>query len=172
MIVNGVFMSKILYSVQIFGNVFFNEQFDGLNERNHSFTKMHLHSLQLLQNCVCRLLTGHKYDTPITVLLNDSGMLSVNQLVAFSTITTVFKIKQSGEPVYLAQKLKQQQGRDLRHRDIRINFNLARAREGFLYRGKILFNALPHSIQMENRVGRFKKLMKKWIKEFIPAVPT
>ena len=177
MIVNGIFNSKLLFCLQIIGNVW-SDKLEGLNVRNHAFTLSNLRSLQILQNRALRLLTGHSYDTPVIDLLNDAGMLSVNQLVAYTTLTTVYKIKKSGEPIYLAEKLKSNRNSQeprLRPRpqeNIKMNFNLARGKEGFLYRGKLLYNALPLSIKMEDKVGHFKKLTKAWIQENIPPVPT
>ena len=97
----------------------------------------------------------------------------MNQLVAYMTIMTVFKMKKSGEPTYLASRLgfNNEGGRRLRHQNINVNFKLARGREGFVYRGKYLFNALPLSTKTEEKVGRFKKLAKRWVQQNIPAVP-
>ena len=96
-LVNGIFMSKLLNGLQIIGNVWSEDTLDGSNLRNNSFTKGNLHSLQVLLNKVLRLQTGLGYDTPIAQLLEESKMLSVNQLVAYTTISTVYKIKQSGD---------------------------------------------------------------------------
>ena len=175
MTVNGIFMSKLSYCLQLFGNVWCNDSFEGLNERNHSFTKSNLHSLQVLQNKVLRLITGHGYDSHIIDLLSESGMLSVNQLIAYRTIVSIYKIKNSDEPTYLANKLAatRNQVMQLRHRqrNTGVNFNKARGKEGFLYRGRILFNALPISTQSADRISNFKKLTKQWIVQNIPAIP-
>ena len=166
-------MSKLLYCIQVYGNVWYTDVHDGINERNHSFTKANLNTLQTLQNKVIRLLTGQGYDTHIVDLGRESGILSVNQLVAYMTILSVYKIKKSGEPTYLANQLgfSRNQNNRRRSQNINVNFKLARGREGFIYRGKILFNALPLSVKMEGKVGRFKKLAKQWVRNNIPVVP-
>ena len=97
-------MSKLLYCIQVYGNLWYRDVHDGINARNHSFMKANLHSLQILQNKVLRLLTGQGYNTHIVDLVCESGILSVNQLVAYMTIMSVYKIKKSGEPIYLANK--------------------------------------------------------------------
>ena len=58
------------------------------------------------------------------------------------------------------------------HHDININFKLGRAREGFIYRGKQLYNRLPIDLKTETRIFKFKKNVKTWITDNIPALPT
>ena len=53
----------------------------------------------------------------------------------------------------------------------RINYNLSRSREGFLYRGSTLWYLLPDSLQQEERISSFKRKVKVWIKQEIPALP-
>ena len=172
MLVNGIFMSKLLFCLEIFGNCW-SDILDGSNERNNSFTKTNLLSLQVLLNKVLRLQLGQGYDTPVSQLLADSNTLSVNQLVAYTTIKTVFKIKQSGEPCYLADRLMPRVNQQVTTRNkqtISLDFKLGRAREGFLYRGKMLYNALPDSIKSESKWPIFKKIAKEWIQGNIPPV--
>ena len=73
--------------------------------RHCSFTQASLRALQQLHNKLLRLLLGHGNDIPTLQLLEESNMLSVNQLIALSTLTTLFKIRSSGEPRYLADQL-------------------------------------------------------------------
>ena len=147
--------------------------------RYTAFTKANLTALQVLQNKVLRLQTGLGYDTPVSELLATSGMLSVNQLVAYTTLVTVYKVLLSGEPRYLAERLysgqRGQHGARQETRqnlDINVHFNLGVAREGFLYRGGKLWNMLPPALKLQtNTVSVFKKLVKMWIKENVPALP-
>jgi hypothetical protein len=123
-------------------------------------------------NKVLRLQTGLGYDTPVDHLLKESGQLSVNQLIAYTTISTTHKIVQSGEPCYLAERLKSNvHQRITRRQSISLDFKLSRGREGFLYWGKMLYNALPNSIKIEKKLGIFKKKTKKWVSDNIPSVP-
>ena len=179
MLVNGIFMSKLMYCVGVFGSL------RGLNTRNetevrhNSFTKANLRALQTLQNKVVRLMTGHGYDTPVVELFKDCDLLSVNQLIASSTLNSIFKIKLSSEPVYLAERLgfgSEQPNRNgnAAHRnrpDTQINFKLTRGREGMLYCGGKLWNALDDSLKREKSEIRFKKLIKIWVRQNIPLIP-
>ena len=104
-------------------------------------------------------------------------MLSVNQLIAFSVMTTLFKIKQSKEPFYLAKRLGFIQNDNTRGRahrrqhDIKIDFHLATARESFMYQAGKCWNSLPLDIKLENRGKVFKTRLTEWIKLHIIAIP-
>ena len=94
-------------------------------------------------------------------------MLSVNQLVVFSTIMIVFKVQRTGEPAYLSNRLKMNNGGR-----INIHFELSRAREGFMYRASKCYSSLPAEMKAETKVGVFKSKLRQWIKSKIPAIPT
>ena len=88
-------------------------------------------------------------------------------LVVFATIMIVFKVQQTGEPKYLANRLKMNKGGR-----INIQFDLLRAREGFMYRASKCFSSLPPEIKQEVKLGLFKSKLRQWIKTKIPAIPT
>ena len=166
----------VLFCIQLFGNSWTGEEWD---TRQNSFTKANLMALQTLQNKVLRLLTGKRYDTPTADLFSETEFLSVNQLIAYSTLVLIFKIKNSGEPVYLSKRLgfrgEQQNGCGVRPQnfhDINIDLRLARGREGMLYPGSKLWNSLDISLKQEKSVKSFKKLTKAWIRNHIPLKPT
>ena len=166
LLVNGLFMSKLLYCLPLFANIWGLKTTQEGETRNNSFTQSHLRSLQTLQNKILRLLSGLKYETPTVQLLEKTKMLSVNQLVAYTTMMIVFKVHDSSEPVYLAKRLKINAGGR-----ININFNLSRAREGFMYRAAKSFSSLPTEIKTESKIRIFKTKLKEWIKSNIPAIP-
>ena len=92
LLVNGLFMSKLLYCLPLFANGLGLVTTHIGETRNNSFTKSNLKSLEILENKVMRLMTGHGYQTPVIQLLQETNMLSVNQLVIFSTIMIVFML--------------------------------------------------------------------------------
>ena len=103
-------------------------------------------------------------------------MLSVNQLIAYTTLVSIFKIKISGKPAYLAQRLSflGQNDRVNNRRNgnsTNIDFRLARGREGMLYRGSKLYNSLDPSLKTESKVNKFKFKLKDWIFRKIPQIP-
>ena len=58
-------------------------------------------------NKVLRTLTGLDRETPVIILLQQSGYLSVQQFTAYHTMMTMFKILKNKEPVNLYQKILQ-----------------------------------------------------------------
>ena len=169
-------MSKLLYCLQLFGNVWGIESIGEVELRQNLFTKANLRSLQVLQNKVMRLMTGCGYNTCTEELFNMTGMLSFNQLVAYTTLMSIFKIKLSGKPTNLAHRLgfDGQNDRVNNRRNgniINLNFRLARGREGMLYRGAKLFNSLDPSLQTESKIGQIKSKLKDWISQKIPRIP-
>ena len=102
-------------------------------------------------------------------------MLSINQLIAFSTNLITFKVRRTGQPVYLAKQLNTKESirstRQNQH-DIKINFHLSTAREGFVYKAPKLWSYLPVSLKLEINEASFKSKLKSWCQENIPALPT
>ena len=177
-LVHGLFFSKLRYGLALMGNVRGTKpmflSFQETNIRHNSFTKANLNALQVLENKILRLITGGNYDTPIKDMLEESDLLSVNQLIAFTIITTVFKIKTSQKPLYLAKRLGFCQQETVKrtqrnHQDIK--FNLSTAREGFMYKASKLWSSLPLCIKQETRETFFKKELEDWIRSHIPAIP-
>ena len=174
-LVNGIFVSKILYCLELYGVVRGTETLRDCDSRYNSFTKSHLQALQTLLNKIMRLITGQGYDTPVLQLLRDTNMLSINQLISFTTIMTTFKVKMSGKPKYLAKRLgfSEDSGRRS-HRNqenISINFKLATARQGFMYRAGKGWSSLPAHLKLETREPAFKKGLREWVFSHVPALP-
>ena len=121
-------------------------------------------------------MAGCGYNIPTSELLNKTKMLSINQLVAYTTLVSVFKIKKSHKPRYLADRLGflNQNNRLINRRrgnTYNIDFTLSRGREGMLYRGSKLFNSLDPSLKMESNEKKFKAKVKEWILDKIPQIP-
>ena len=133
--------------------------------------------MQVLQNKVLRLLCSSDRNTPTTELLERTGELSVNQLSAFHTIQTVYKVVKTQAPVYLAKKLKPRQDTGehaFAHRltnTIQVDYDLTNSRSGFVYRGAKLWNSLPLEIRNQQSPGKFKTAAKMWVRGRIPAKP-
>ena len=173
---NGLFGSKLRYCLPLYANVWVSQEMER-NEilRHNCFTKANLQAIQTLQNKVMRLLTGLDRETPVKILLEKSGMLSVNQLAAFTIIVTTHKIKVSCQPSYLARRLGFIENQNIRtqrnQQQILIKFNLSTACEGFIFKAAKLWSHLPSSLSQETNIRRFKKRLIKWIKANIPAIP-
>ena len=168
-IANGLFFSKVIYCLQVFGTNWGLENMDEVERRSVSFTKQQCRILQILENKVLRIITKRKYDTPIKQLLEDSGYMSIHQLIAYHTLLTVFKVIMTGEPVHLAKRFGVEQlgkvGIRARRRqlDIRVDYTLSIARFGFIYRGAQLWNMIPVDLKTATTLREFKIKIKPWI---------
>ena len=179
MLTNGIFYSKLNFCLALYGNVFGLDTMRDTETRFNAFTKANLQALQVLQNKLLRMISSSTYDTPVTQLLQMTGSLSINQLIAFTTTLTFFKIRQAKEPVYLATRMglyQEEQNDELVNRTRHgfkstIKFDLMRAREGFLYRGECLWSMLPLELRQETCLSTFRYKLKDWTRCKIPPLP-
>ena len=91
-----------------------------------------LKSLQVLQNRAAQLVTNSPPRSNRVVMYSKLKWLTVNQLVSYHTLLAVFKIRNSGEPEYLAQFLKND---NRQSRIIVPNTQLSLAKKSFVWRG-------------------------------------
>ena len=86
--------------------------------------------------------------------------MAVREMIEYHTLNTVFRIRQSQEPEYLADFLLN----DNRNKKIIIpQSNLTLFRNSFLYRGISSWNSLPLDIRTLTDIKHFKSSTKKWI---------
>ena len=136
--------------------------------------KADMRKLQVLQNSTLRLLLGKRYNTPTYSLLMESKSLSVNQTVAYSMISQVWKIRKSEQPWYHYDRLfRRNLNPDVNTRSVaseepRVNFRLSTGQGSFFYHASNLWNNLPAEIRDSRTMQRFKKDAKQWIMEKIP----
>ena len=145
-IIHGVFNSVLCYCIQLFG---------GCN-------RVELHHLQVQQNRAARCVLKLPPGSSRSLIFEKLGWMSVQQLVAYHTLITIFRIRHNREPEYLANFLT----RDNIYGNIIVqNSRLGLYRNSFTYRGSILWNRLPKDMRKEVKIGTFKKEVKTWIKE-------
>ena len=174
---NGIFYSKLSYCLAVYGNV------KGLNDTYRETNKMYglnsqdINRLQVLQNCVNRIITGARYGVSTEDLLKETDSLSIMQLMALHTVMLVRKITNTGRPKYLAQRLMLDEGnRNARRawsgQTIALPpYKLETSKSGFIYRGASLFNSLPFNVRNEKRLKPFKTGAKTWIANNIKIKP-
>ena len=176
MLCQGIFCSKILYCLQVYGNVW-GFGYDEGAKRSPGFTLEDARKLQVLHNCICRMMTGLNKDVSTKDLMETSEELSIHQLTAYHTLLTVHKTKTSGKPKYLDERLQfTQANNNLVHptrqlNKIYVKQNLSISRGGFVYRGGLLWNHLPDNLRSERQLGRFKSLVKAWVKKNVKIKP-
>ena len=143
-IVEGVFNSVLCYCIPLFG---------GCN-------KADLNLLQIQQNRAAQCVLNLPPRTSRSVLFDKLGWLTVEQLIAYHTLITVYKIRMKREPEYLAGSLL----RDNHYGRIIVKHsNLGLYRNSFVYRGSTLWNKLPRDLRSEMKIGAFKRKLKSWV---------
>ena len=178
MIAQGLFYSKLTYCLPLFCNTWGLDQYRDGETRSTGYTKEDNRRLQVLQNQVARLMVDKRHlhkrlNMPTKELLQLSEDLSVHQLGALRTVNLVKKILLNNKPSYLAQRLQMTQTRTTRTGPT-INqevTSLGLLKEGFVYRGTMLFNQLPNDIKNETSLPMFKENVKSWILENILVKP-
>ena len=87
----GMFNSVLVYYLPLFGGCDITE----------------IKQLQVLQNKAAQVVTHPPPRAERLAMYSRLKWLTVNQLIAYHTLLTVFKIRQSGEPEYLATFLQE-----------------------------------------------------------------
>ena len=159
MIVNGIFMSKLIYLIPLWGGC----------------EKFLIKSLQVIQNKAARTVTKLDRYTRTETLLNQCNWLSVNQLVAFHSLTLVYKTLKHKSPKYLYKQLTGDSQCKYNTRFARNNSIGPRhpatnqiSNRSFVFRASSQWNNLPIDIQEAETLSKFKQSLKKWIKSNIP----
>ena len=145
-ITDGIFKSVLVYCLPVFAGMDLGD----------------LRDLQIMQNRAAQIVTrspprAHRY--PMYERLK---WLSVNQLIAYHSVISIFKIRKNNVPEYLASICNH----DSRNRRIIIpNWSLSLGQKSFRIRGAENWNILPIFVRTQPKLGTFKKLAKKWILE-------
>ena len=105
---------------------------------------------------------------------NQTGWLSVKQLVVYHSLILVFKIKQEGKPAYLREKFKNKFAYQTRQATgncfvQKETPQSEKTRKAFVYKSTILWNSLPPQIRKIEKIEKFKSMLKKWVKENTPV---
>jgi hypothetical protein len=148
-ITEGLFNSVLVYCLPLFGGC----------------DKGEIQATQVLQNKAAQLVTRSPPRTHRDTMYNSLGWLTVNQIIAYHTALTVYRIRQSSEPEYLAEQL---QFDNRNSRVIVPNFKLGLAQRSFCLRGADTWNSLPLNVRQTRKIGHFKGELRKWVKNTVP----
>ena len=176
MLSQGIFTSKVLYCLQVFGNVW-GFGYDESSRKSFGFTLEDSRRLQVLQNKVCRMKTGLGYDKSTKELLAASRDMSIHQLTAYHTLVMVKKIKTNRKPEYLDRRLpfitfEEDAVRPRRQQNkIYVQQTLNISRAGFIYRGSLLWNQLPDQLRCASNLGTFKTKVRIWVEQNVAIKP-
>ena len=84
MMVSGIFYSKLMYCLQVFGNVHGLNIYKDSKGRSAGITVTDCNKLQVLQNS---MITGARQGVATVDLLRDTNSLSIQQMVAYYSTT-------------------------------------------------------------------------------------
>ena len=122
-------------------------------------------NLQVLQNQAARHVLLLPPRANRNSMFDKLDWMTVNQLTFYHTVLTVFKIRQTGEPEYLAEKLKSD---NFRGNLIVPVSRLVLSRSSFCIRGGEWWLSVPVQVRTIHKISRFKKALKAWTKSNVP----
>ena len=147
-ITEGLFNSVLLYCLPLFG---------GLDVGD-------LNDLQVMQNQAARIVTLSPPRSERSIVFDKLKWLTVNQLIFYHSVISVFKIRSCKEPEYLADILN----KDSRNGRIVIpNLDLRVTQRSFTMRASENWNLIPDIIRKVLKIGVFKKLVRKWTSQVL-----
>ena len=156
MFANGLIMSHILYHIQLYGGT----------------TAELLSAIQVQQNRAARLVCKLPWRTNTKILLDQLGWMNVKQMVAFYSLMSLYKTKQTKLPKYIHEvistpfKINTRIARTGGIRDTRL-FKKEIGNSTFISRTTDLWNTMPTYLRMENEINTFSSKLRVWVKQSI-----
>ena len=147
-IADGIFTSVLVYCIAVWG---------GCDKKDKN-------ELQVLQNVAAQHVLKLPSRSNRDFMYNKLGWMTVNQLVFYHTVLMVYKIKKTGEPEYLAAKLKCE---NYRGNIITPHTKLTLAKNSFIFRGINGWRSLPASLRTMESVKAFKNGLRSFTMECI-----
>ena len=171
-LVAGLFMSKLTYALQVFCHTWGLPSYRDTSYKAATISKEDINILQTLQNRALRCITGTTIrDSSTRDLLETTGYLSVHQLGALYTLTSLHNARLNGSPKWVLNKIKPLEDTRTRMGQIReIPARLNVREESYLPRAIKLYNLLPIDTKSLNKV-RFKEAARAWIWDNIGLRP-
>ena len=180
LVMEGIFSSKMIYGMTVWGRVWhIPGDLDEESRTCPTMTKEDLRKLQVLQNKCLRLITNSDYKTPTSTLLQKTNSLSVHQRIAHLSLSQVYTIFQTKNPVYHYSRLFARTPTNIHpgtrstndYSPNRIDFNLSLARSSFFYQSSRLWAAIPDQIKSSRNKSIFKNKCKTWVKTNVFVKP-
>ena len=141
----GIFTSVLIYCIPLWG---------GMDQGD-------LQDLQVLQNRAAQHVLRLPQRSNRKMMFDKLDWLSVKQLAFYHTVIAVYKIRETGEPEYLAEKLLND---NFRGSLIVPPTDLTLAKNSFCFRGGDSWIAIPQAIRNIQKVGPFKTALRRCIK--------
>ena len=144
-IAEGIFNSVLTYCIPLWGGC----------------DKGDTQDLQVLQNRAAQHVLLLPQRSNRNRMFDRLDWMSVHQLVFYHSVMTVYKIRQTGEPEYLADRLLKD---NFRGNLIVPITDLTLAKKSFCFRGGDSWLSVPGAIRNIQKVGPFKTALKRWTK--------
>ena len=172
-LIDGIILSKIRYNLGIIGNLWITSPYSYSSLKFTTFTKKDLERLQVTMNKALRLAARPKErNYPTSKLLEETKTLSIHQEIAYQIGSNVKKILDTQRPESLYKQFKTNKQRSTRHLCYKTPLTrLQVTHESFCNTGIRLLNLLPPELMATQKMERFKKDLKVWIKKNIPIKP-
>ena len=130
--------------------------------------KFELEDLQILQNKAIRVVTRMPPRSNRKQMFEETGYMTLNQLIFYHTVLNIFKIRKVKEPEYLYNLISNE---NIREQIIHEKTNLTLTTKGFIFRGIENWNSIPPDIKNNTTISRFKNQVQGWINKNIPFSP-
>ena len=141
-VAQSIFQSTLTYCIALWGGA----------------SKGAIEDLQVLQNRAAQFVLCVDQRASRCEMYKRLGWMTVHQLVVFHRIFTVYRIRQTGEPEYLAESLLHE---NVRGNIVIPNTGLTLVKKSFLFNGAEAWNQVPANIRQIESTGSFKKELKK-----------
>lgn len=166
--VPAMIISKITYALPLIGSLLGLGGYNTLEPQKTSFRKQDILRLQSIQRTamIMTLPTSpHLQNQPTIDLLNETGCLSVHQLIAYTTMALTFRIMKSGRPpnlTHIFSNTTHSRTRSSLLTPPRFKLNLSL--ETFMNQATRLYNEMPDHLKTDAPFEQLKGLVQEWIK--------
>ena len=152
-LVNCLVMSRMSYMICAWGNT----------------SQNHLKKVQIVQNTAGRLVTGLSRYTKQSVIIENCKWLNIAELTEYQSLCQAWKTVRWNLPRHFKDRM-------ILTDDQRIETNEPRlliTAQSYRWKTVGYWNALPENLRYETTLTRFKKQLKKWLRERIydPGLP-
>ena len=169
MIANGIYMSKLIYLMPVW-----------MGCKDYL-----IKALQVNMNKVARLVTRLDVFTPTSVLMQQCGWLTVEQLMVYHSTVLLHKTLKQQKPTYLYKKVtsgtEQYNTRQAAHYSAALvaagvteyagveNCELGVTSSSWSWASVKWYNRLPADLRAESKLGKFKTRLKEWVTKNIES---
>ena len=144
-LIESLVISRLAYGIGIWGNT----------------CPTQIAKVQVCLNMAARFVTGDKMTTRKDDLMRKCNWLDAWDMIEYYSLTLLWKATRWNSPENLNEKL----GRDENGILTTDNPRLLITRQAFRANSVSKWNDLPLELRTENNIGRFKRILKTWLRE-------